>query len=246
MNLYAQITLALALALGLIGLTASTLAQTSGATTKPAKIGVIGAGHIGGTLAELWVKAGHAVILSSRHPEELKPLAEKLGSLASVGSVQEAAEQGDVILISVPYAALPQIGKDYAEELKGKVVLETGNPYPQRDGEMASDARKRGTGVTSAEYLPGAKLVRAFNALRYQDLQSQSNRKGEKVAVPLAADDPDAMKVAAQLVRDAGFDPVEVGPLSRAKEFDVGSEVYVKVLTARELREKLHLPEPQK
>jgi predicted dinucleotide-binding enzyme len=237
MNLYAHFIVALAL----LALATSTLGQNSEPTTKPAKIGIIGAGHIGGTLAELWVKAGHPVIISSRHPEELKPLAEKLGPLCTVGTVQEAASQGEVVLISVPYAALPQIGKDYAKELKGKVVLDTGNPYPQRDGEMANDARKRGTGVTSAAFLPGAKLVRAFNALRYQDLKSESNRKGDKVAIPLAADDTEAMKVAAQLVKDAGFDPVEVGPLSRAKEFDVGSEVYVKVLTAKEMREKLHL-----
>jgi predicted dinucleotide-binding enzyme len=224
----------------------ASLAQTSSPTTqsKPAKIGIIGAGHIGGTLAELWVKAGHPVIISSRHPDELKPLAEKLGPLCTVGTVQEAASQGEVILISVPYASLPQIGKDYAKELKDKVVLDTGNPYPQRDGDMANDARKRGTGVTSAEYLPGVKLVRAFNALRYQDLRSESNREGDKVAIPLAADDREAMKVAAQLVKDAGFDPVEVGPLSRAKEFDVGSDVYVKVLTAKEMREKLHLDKP--
>src|SRR5689334_5117428 len=180
MNLHAQITVALAL----LGVTISTFAQASSPTTKPAKIGIIGAGHIGGTLAELWVKAGHPVIISSRHPDELKPLAEKLGPLCTVGTVQEAASQGDVILISVPYSALPQIGKDYAKELKDKVVLDTGNPYPQRDGEMANDARKRGTGVTSSEYLPGVKLVRAFNALRYQDLKSESNRKGEKVAIP--------------------------------------------------------------
>jgi predicted dinucleotide-binding enzyme len=237
MNLHEHCVVAFAL----VALAASTLAQNAEPTTKPAKIGIIGAGHIGGTLAELWVKAGHPVILSSRHPEELKPLAQKLGPLATVGTVQEAASQGEVILISVPYSALPQIGKDYAGEMKGKVVLETGNPYPQRDGVMANVARSRGTGATSAEYLPGVKLVRAFNALRYQDLKSESNRQGEQAAVPLAADDANAMKVAAGLVRDAGFDPVEVGPLSRAKEFDVGSDVYVKVLTAKEMRENLHL-----
>jgi predicted dinucleotide-binding enzyme len=237
MNLYSQFAFVLALA----AFASSTLAQAMSPTTKPATIGIIGAGHIGGTLAELWAKAGHPVIISSRHPEELKPLAEKIGPRASVATPREAAAQGDVILISVPYAALPQIGKDYANELKGKVVLETGNPYPQRDGDMANDARKRGTGVTSAAFLPGVHLVRAFNALRYQDLQSESNRKGDKVAIPLAADDDEAMKVAEGLVRDAGFDPVAVGPLSRAREFDVGSEVYVKVLTAKEMREKLHL-----
>src|SRR4051794_18059563 len=135
MNLYAHFIVAFAIATFAM----STLADTPfpSSQSKPAKIGIIGAGHIGGTLAELWVKAGHPVIISSRHPEELKPLAEKLGALCTVGTVEEAASQGEVILISVPYAALPQLGKDYAKELKDKVVLETGNPYPQRDGEMA-------------------------------------------------------------------------------------------------------------
>ncbi|MFQ5937980.1 MAG: NADPH-dependent F420 reductase, partial [Acidiferrobacterales bacterium] len=119
----------------------------AGAEKRSLKIGIIGAGRIGGTLGELWVKAGHEVLLSSRHPERLKDLAQRLGPRARAGFPREAAVFGEVILISVPYGALPQVGRDYAAELKGKVVLETGNPFPSRDGDMAIPARAKGTGV---------------------------------------------------------------------------------------------------
>jgi 8-hydroxy-5-deazaflavin:NADPH oxidoreductase len=202
------------------------------------KIGVIGSGKIGGTLGEYWVKAGHEVVFSARTIEEVNDLVARLnlGPRARAGTPREAAAFGEVILISVPYAALPQVGRDYAEELKGKVVLETGNPYPQRDGAMAYDARSRGTGVTSAEFLPGVRLVRAFNSVGDRPLRSEAGRGGDRVAIPLAADDAEAMKIAAKLVEDAGFEPVPVGPLSRAKDFDFGTPVYGRPLTARQLR----------
>jgi predicted dinucleotide-binding enzyme len=234
----------------LAGLALLPAARSSFATAEPApappantplKIGIIGAGHIGGTLASLWVQAGHQVLLSSRHPEQLKALAQSLGPRAQVGTPREAAVFGDVVLVSVPYAALPQIGRDLKSELAGKIVLDTGNPYPQRDGEMAVEARRRGTGVASAEYLPGVRLVRAFNAINSGDLRSQAHRKGEPVAIPLAADDPQALQVAQRLVTDAGFAPVVVGPLSTAREFDVGTEVYTRLLTAPQLRQALGL-----
>jgi len=205
------------------------------------KIGVIGTGKIGGTLAELWAHAGHELVISSRHPAELKEFAERLGPKVRVGTPREAAAFGEVVLISVPYGALPQVGRDYARELKGKVVLDTCNPYPSRDGDMANAAREKGTGVASAEFLTGVRLVRAFNSLPYWELKSEAHRKGEKAAIPLAADDEAALSVARRLVEDAGFDPVIVGPLSRAKEFDVGSAVYGRALTARELRRGLGL-----
>ena len=105
------------------------------------RIGIIGAGRIGGALGELWAAAGHSVFLSSRHPQRLRDLAARIGGRA--GPPREAAAFGEVVLVSVPYAALPQVGRDYAAELRGKVVLETGNPFPGRDGEMARDARRR-------------------------------------------------------------------------------------------------------
>jgi predicted dinucleotide-binding enzyme len=211
------------------------------ADKAPLKIGVIGTGHIGGNLATLWAKAGHELVISSRHPEELKELARSLGPKVRVGTPREAAAFGEVVLVSVPYMATPQIGRDLRSELAGKIVLDTGNPYPQRDGAMAEEARRKGTGVASAEFLPGTRLVRAFNAINSNDLQSEAHRKGERVAIPLAGDDAEALAVAERLVRDAGFDPVVVGPLSRAKEFDVGTKVYTRLLTASQLRKELGL-----
>jgi hypothetical protein len=229
--------LACALGLSTLGLQGAAVA----AETNPIKIGIIGAGKIGGTLAKLWVDAGHEVLISSRHPDELKPLAQSLGPKAHVGTPRDAALFSNVVLISIPYGALPQVGKDLATELAGKIVIDTGNPYPERDGDMALEARRKGTGVASAEFLPGVKLVRAFNAINYRSLESEAHRKGEPVAIPIAGDDSHALAVTSQLIKDAGFEPVTVGPLSSAKLFDVGTPVYVQLLTAKELRARLKL-----
>src|SRR3990172_4522348 len=123
------------LALGGLPLDASGQTDQS---RRPMKIGVIGSGRIGGTLGGLWVKAGHEVMFSARHLDEVKKLAERLGPLARAGTPREAAVFGEAVLISVPYSALPQIGQDLAAELRGKIVLDTCNPIPSRDGEMAS------------------------------------------------------------------------------------------------------------
>ena len=208
-------------------------------TAAPLKIGIIGTGHIGGTLARLWVAAGHEVLMSSRHPDELKALAASLGPRARVGTPREAAVFGEVVLVSVPYGALPQVGRDLKAELAGKIVLDTCNPYPSRDGEMAVEARKVSTGVADPQFLPGVRLVRAFNAINSGELASQAHRVGEPIAIPLAGDDAQALTVAERLVRDAGFAPVVVGPLSRAREFDVGTPVYTRLMTAPELRKAL-------
>jgi len=208
-------------------------------TVHPMKIGIIGTGEIGGALARHWGAAGHELMISSRHPEKLQALAREIGPNVKVGTPREAAAFGEVVLVSVPYFATPQVGRDYAAELKGKVVLDTGNPYPSRDGDMAIRDRMRGTGVASAEYLPGTRLVRAFNAINSGPLANRAFNKPEKLGIPLATDDDEAMKIAAQLVSDAGFDPVPVGGLARAQEFDVGTPVYVRGMTAAELRKAL-------
>lgn len=220
----------------------ATSASAADATSRaPLKIGIIGTGNIGGALATHWAKAGHELLISSRHPEELQDLAKSLGPKVRVGTPREAAQFGAVILLSVPYKATPDIGRDLASELKGKILLDTGNPYPFRDGAMATDARKRGTGVTSKEFLPGVRLVRAFNAINEGNLKNDGNRTGGLWAIPLASDDAEALEVAQRLVRDAGFDPVVVGGLARAREFDVGTKVYTRLLTAPQLREELGL-----
>ena len=125
--------------------------------------------------------------------------------------------------------------------MQGKIVIDCGNPYVQRDGEMAAIALEIGTGVASAEFLPGVKLVRAFNALSWVEVNEEAHRDGELIAIPIAGDDQEAVAVATQLVIDAGFDPVIVGGLDKAGLFDQGTAVYVKGMTAREMRAELGL-----
>ncbi len=219
---------------------AGTLAQTSGGAKI--RIGVIGSGHIGGTIGGLWVKAGHSVLFSSRHPEELKDLVAGLGALARAGTVDQAIAFGDALFIAVPYAALPQIGQDYGAALKGKVMLDACNAVPARDGAaMFEEVERDGIGAVSQKYLRGTRLVRAFNTLNYKIFESEANRPDPKLAVPIAGDDAEAVQVAAGLVRDAGFDPVVVGKLADAKRFQRGTSGYGQNVTAVELRQKLSL-----
>jgi len=209
------------------------------ASGTPVRIGIIGSGRIGGTLGELWVAAGHPVMFSSLDLEQDKQLAARVGHGARAGTPAEAAAFGDVILVSVPYSAVPQIGRDNAASLKGKVVLDTSNPVQARDGDMAAVAREKGAGIASQEYLQGARLVRAFNSVGFNALKAGAGRAGEKIGIPLAADDADALAVAKRLVEEAGFEPVVVGGLSKSKSFDVGSPVFGKGLPASELRKAL-------
>ncbi len=138
------------------------------------RIGVIGSGHIGGTIGGMWVKAGHPVMFSSRHPDELKDLVAGLGELAKAGTVEQAIAFGDVLFIAVPYGALPQIGQDYGAALKGKIMLDACNAVASRDGgPIADEVEKEGVGVVSQKYLAGARIVRAFNTTQLQDLRQR-------------------------------------------------------------------------
>ena len=217
-------------------------AQTPPRTAKPMKIGIIGSGRQGGALGLQWAKAGHQIVFSSRNPDSLSALVEQAGPNALAGTPAQAATFGDVVLIAVPYGALPQVGKDYAALMKGKVVIDVGNPRVDRDGEVGKDGLARGTGVSSKEYLPGVRLVRALNALSFTQVTKEAHRAGEKIGIPIAADDKEAIAITVQLVEDAGFDPVVVGGLDRAREFDAGTPVYVKGLTAAQLKAALKLP----
>ncbi len=203
------------------------------------KIGIIGSGNIGGTVGALWIKAGHQVLFSSRNPESLKKMVEELGPQARAGTVAEALTFGDAILIAVPYAAYPQIGKDYAKELAGKIVLDAGNAVPSRDGAIANEAREIGIGATSAKYLPKARIVRAFNTINYRVLAQNAHQSGERMAIPIAGDDNDAITPASRLIRDAGFDPVVIGSLESAKLFAQGGPLYGQQITAQEMQSRL-------
>jgi predicted dinucleotide-binding enzyme len=224
-----------------VAIALATAATSRGAFAQitPLKIGIIGAGHIGSTIGSLWVKAGHPVMFSSRHPEELKSLADGLGNLARAGTVSEAIDFADVVFIAVPYGALPAIGKDYGSKMSGKVVLDAGNAVATRDGtELTAETKDEGIGVTSAKLLPGAHVVRAFNSMGYKFFETEANRAGDRMAIPIAGDDKDALNTASTLVQDAGFDPVVIGSLATAKEFSQGNPLYGLQLTAAQMREK--------
>jgi 8-hydroxy-5-deazaflavin:NADPH oxidoreductase len=228
------------LRIGAVAMLASSLPRL--ALGQPAagklKIGIIGSGNIGSTIGGLWVKAGHPVLFSSRHPEELKKLTDELGPLATAGTVGDALAFGDAVLLAVPYKAIPQIAKEYGPKFADKVVLDADNAVAARDGEeLVKETRQKGIGNTTASYLPGAHVVRAFNSMNFHIFAKQAHRPGEPLAIPIAGDDEHALQVATQLVRDAGFEPVAV-PLSRAQEFAQGGPIYGQQLTAAELRER--------
>ena len=217
-------------------------AQLRAQGSSPTRIGVIGSGKIGGTIGGLWVKKGHSVFFSSRHPEELKDMIAKLGSLAKAGTVEEAVTFGDVLFIAVPYGAIPQIGKDYSAKMKGKVMLDACNAVSTRDGAIADEVEQNGIGVTTQKYFPGVRIVRAFNTMSYMVFAREANRPDPKLAIPIAGDNPQAVQIAAALVRDAGFDPVTVGTLADARRFQRGQPGYGQQVSAAELKQKLSLP----
>jgi 8-hydroxy-5-deazaflavin:NADPH oxidoreductase len=210
--------------------------------SSPTRIGIIGSGNIGGTIGGLWVKKGHSVFFSSRHPEELKDMIAKLGSLAKAGTVEEAVAFGDVLFIAVPYGAIPQIGKDYSAKMKGKVMLDACNAVSTRDGAIADEVEQNGIGVTTQKYFPGVRIVRAFNTMSYMVFAREANRPDPKLAIPIAGDDLQAVQIAAALVRDAGFDPVTVGTLADARRFQRGQLGFGQQVSAAELKQKLSLP----
>jgi predicted dinucleotide-binding enzyme len=207
------------------------------------KIGIVGSGQIGGLIGKLWSQAGHAVLFSSRHPEHLAALVEQAGGAARAGTPEEAIAFGDVVLLSIPFVALPEFGRSMTDALGRKVVLETANPYPDRDGPMAEEVRQsgRGTGPHLREWFPGVRIVRAFNSVWDRALATEAHRAAPRVGIPLASDYSDALEVAATLVTDAGFDPVIVGALDRSRDFDFGAPVYDTGMSGPDLRKALGL-----
>ena len=222
-----------------IGLLLTAAVVPGRAQARPLRIGIVGTGRIGGALATHWTRAGHDVLMSSRHPEELRDLASSLGPRARTGTPKEAAAFGEVVLVSVPYSAMPGIGRDNAAALKGKVVIDTSNPVEGRDGNMALAAQKKGAGLATAEFLPGARVVRAFNCIPAASLANNANRKPERIAIPIGGDDQQALAVAERLVRDAGFEPVIVGSLAQTRRFDLGQPLASRQFTAAEMRKAL-------
>jgi len=212
-------------ALRLLG-TAGALAAAGGASRGFAqdkaqlKIGFIGAGREGGALGALFAQTGHQVMFSSRHPEQLKDVVDAAGPIAQAGTVEQAIKFGDVLVLVVPYTAVEQIGKDFAPAIAAKpLLLDVSNPIPRRDGE---DFVKKindmgGPGLATAKLIPGAKVVRGFNAIGYSKLAADAAKTDGKVGVPIAGDDKKAIDLAEAFIRELGFEPVLVGGLAMGK-----------------------------
>lgn len=203
------------------------------------KIGIIGSGNIGGNIGKNWAKAGHEVMFSSRHPEELKQMADEVG--AKVGTTEEAAEFGEVILLAIPYGKVPDLAEQV--NLDNKILIDAGNPYPQRDGEMAQkvidDRQQTATGYI-ASLFPGAKTVKAFNSIFYQVFADKAFKEGdERFAVQICSDDESAKATVKQLIEDMGFAPQDLGDLSQGVLFEPNAPLYNQNLKINEAEKLL-------
>lgn len=210
---------------GAVGAAAlSSLLPIAGSVAQDAKpkIGLIGSGNVGSALGRSWARAGYEVMFSSRSLDDDRALAAEVGPRARAGTPGEAAEFGDVVLFAVPYGAMPELAESLGEALRGKVVLDASNPFPQRDGEIATEAREVGAGLMTARLLPGARIVRAFNAIGAAQMGSAWEEPG-RVGMPIASDDAEAIEVASRLIRDLGYEPVLVGGLAMGRHLVPGT-----------------------
>lgn len=206
------------------------------------KIGVIGSGNIGGNLGKHWAKAGHEVLFSSRHPEELNDLVRETEGSAKAVSVEKAFEaNADVYLLAVPFKAIDQLAELYAGEYGNRVIIDATNPYPERDGKMAQDVRDGNENASeyTAMKFGTAKTAKAFNTIKAEHLKNRAWRDQDRIAVPFAAQDEDSKRVTQQLIEDIGFDAVYVGDLSKTKIMDPEQKIYGKSVNRAELEAML-------
>jgi 8-hydroxy-5-deazaflavin:NADPH oxidoreductase len=203
-------------------------------------IGLIGAGHIGSQLGRLAVANGYDVVLSnSRGPESLSALVAELGGRARAATVAEAAKAGDIVVVTIPlknYQSVP------VEPLKGKIVIDTNNYYPQRDGHIPElDNESTTTAELLQRHLPASKVVKAFNHIQAAALTSDAQAPGTKNrrALVIAGDDPSAKAAVARLIDQFGFDVVDAGPLAEGWRIQRDTPGYGPRRTAEEITRDL-------
>ncbi|AFY58478.1 putative dinucleotide-binding enzyme [Rivularia sp. PCC 7116] len=191
------------------------------------KIGIIGSGNIGGNLGKHWAASGHEVMFSSRNPETLKSMADEVG--ARTGTPQEAASFGEVILLAIPFGKVPDLATQIGS-LDNKILIDAGNPYPHRDGDVAQkvidDESQTATGYV-ADQFRGAKTVKAFNSIYYKVLAEKAFLEGdERIAVQVCSDDEQAKETVKQLIKDIGFAPQDLGKLDKGVLFEPDAALY--------------------
>ncbi|CAN5376701.1 NAD(P)-binding domain-containing protein [soil metagenome] len=203
-------------------------------------LGLIGSGHIGSALARLAVAHGYDVIVSnSRGPETLTDLVDELGDRARAGTAHEAADGGDVVVVTVPLKAYRQVP---VEPLAGKIVIDTNNYYSQRDGQLPElDAGSTTSAELLQTHLPTSRVVKAFNNIRFDDLAVDGTPAGTPArrALPVAGDDSEAKDRVVALLDQFGYDVVDAGPLAEGWRFQPDTPAYGQRLQADTLREAL-------
>ena len=203
-------------------------------------LGLIGSGRIGSALARLAVAHGYDVVLSnSRGPETLTELVHELGGRARAGTAHEAAEGGDVVVVTVPLRAYLQVP---VEPLAGKIVIDTNNYYWQRDGHLPElDAQTTTSAEMLQTHLPTSRVVKAFNNIRFDDLAVDGTPAGTpgRRALPVAGDDAEAKDRVVALLDQFGYDVVDAGPLAEGWRFQPDTPAYVQRFDAVSLREAL-------
>jgi predicted dinucleotide-binding enzyme len=203
-------------------------------------IGIIGAGHIGSQLARLAVRSGYNVVIAnSRGPETLSALIAELGPKARAATAVDAAKAGDIVVVSVPLKNYRQVP---VEPLAGKVVIDTNNYYPQRDGHIPElDNESTTTAELLQAHLPTSKVVKAFNHIYAAELTTHGQPPGTKNrrALAIAGDDKDAKAIVTHLIDQFGFDTVDAGPLKEGWRIQRDTPGYGPRRTADELRQDL-------
>ncbi|HEX7745692.1 MAG TPA: NADPH-dependent F420 reductase [Micromonosporaceae bacterium] len=196
------------------------------------RIGIVGAGMVGGSLAALLGARGHDVRLSnSRGPQTLRDQVAVLPATVRAATVEEAARGGEVVVVAIPLHRFTELP---AEAFAGKIVIDTGNYYPQRDGVLPPlESGQATSSELVAGHLTGARIVKAFNTIYFQNLRDDGRPDApdeERVAIPLAGDDPEAKDVVAGLIREIGFAPVDTGTLAEGRRQEPGTPVYGQVV----------------
>ena len=203
---------------------------------KKLNIGIIGSGAIGGLLGKRWAAAGHQVMYSSRNPEKLKPLAAEAGVNAHVGTVEEAAEFGDIVVLAINYGTLNQAKVQLGNRLDGKIVIDTTNPIV-RTGEGGYRTLKKAgktAGEVMADYFPKTTIIKSFTTLWSEYLKNDAFKEQDPLVMPVSGDDPAAKELVTELVKQTGFLPYDVGGLKDSSIQDPGSPAWNVRLTQKE------------
>ena len=207
-------------------------------STTSRKIGILGAGNLGQPIGRHWAAAGHTVAFGSRTPERLISTVEPWGERARAATLTEAADFGDIVLLSVPNRALDELLTALGDRLAGKIVIDATNPIARSaDGRIISTLDHGVTeGRHTAKTLPDSVVIRAFTHVMHELVWSRGTRQRMTWGMALAGDDAAAKAVVAELIADTGFTPVDIGGLDDSAALDPGGAIFPKMFSPTDLR----------